>query len=335
MKFGKKAAIVAAAAAAALIFAGCAGGAGESTSDTGGDAGAGTGDEMYIALVSKGFQHQFWQAVKAGAEEKAKELGITITFDGPAAETEVDGQLQLLQAAIDKKPAAIGFAALDPEACVPLYDTAKAANIPIAEFDAGCSGSDWGGSLSATDSKVAGALAAEHMAELIGGKGEVAIVGHSQINSTGVERRDGFVEKLEADFPDIKIVDIQYGDGDHLKSADIAKAIIAAHPDLKGIYGTNEGSAIGVVNAVNELGLEKGKLTIIGFDSGAAQVNAIKDGTMAGAITQDPIGIGKQVVQAAYDLANGVEVEEFYDTGSFWYDADNIEDPEIAAVLYE
>ena len=143
------------------------------------------------------------------------------------------------------------------------------------------------------------------MAELIGGKGEVAIVGHSQINSTGVERRDGFVDKIEADYPDIEIVDIQYGDGDHLKSADIAKTLIAAHPDLKGIYGTNEGSAIGVVNAVNELGLEKGKITIVGFDSGAAQINAIKDGTMAGAITQDPIGIGKQVVQAAYDAANG------------------------------
>ncbi len=89
------------------------------------------------------------------------------------------------------------------------------------------------------------------------------------------------------------------------------------------------------MNAVNELGLEKGKITIVGFDSGAAQINAIKDGTMAGAITQDPIGIGAQVVQAAYDAANGDDVEEFYDTGSYWYDKNNIEDDKIAAVLYE
>ena len=78
-----------------------------------------------------------------------------------------------------------------------------------------------------------------------------------------------------------------------------------------------------------------GKLTIIGFDSGAAQINAIKDGTMAGAITQNPIGIGKTVVEVAYKSANGEAVEEFYDTGSYWYDANNIDDPEIAALLYE
>lgn len=332
MKFGKKTAFAALVASAALVIAGCS----SNTGDTGdsGSGDSGSGDKMYIAMISKGFQHQFWQAVKQGAEERAAELGVEITFEGPAAETEVDAQLQMLQTAIDKDPDAIAYAALDPEACVAPLEQAKAKDIPVVYFDAPCNG-EVGLSLAATDSKVAGALAAEHMAELIGGKGEIGIVGHSQINSTGVERRDGFVEKIEADYPDIKIVDIQYGDGDHLKSTDIAKAMIAAHPDLKGIYGTNEGSAIGVVNAVNELGLEKGKLTIIGFDSGAAQINAIKDGTMAGAITQDPIGIGAQVVQAAYDAAMGESVDEFYDTGSYWYDKTNIDDPEIAAVLYE
>ncbi|MFT4219661.1 MAG: ABC transporter substrate-binding protein [Microbacterium sp.] len=331
MRYRRRAAIVAAAAAAALVFAGCAQSGGET-----GEGGAGTesGDKMYIALVSKGFQHQFWQAVKKGAEEKAAELGVEITFEGPAAETEVDAQLQMLQTAIDKGPDAIGYAALDPEACIPLYEQAEEKKIPIAQFDAPCD-SDYGANLSATDSLKAGALAAQHMAELIGDSGKIAIVGHSQINSTGVERRDGFVNEMKDNHPNIEIVDIQYGDGDHLKSADIAKAMLAAHPDLKGIYGTNEGSAIGVVNAVKELGLEPGKVTIVGFDSGAAQVNAIKDGTMAGAITQDPIGIGKSVVESAYKLAKGETVEEFIDTGSYWYDKTNIDDPEIAAVLYE
>ena len=333
MKFGKKAAFAAIAASAALVLAGCSGGGGGAASPGASDGNA-SGDEMYIALVSKGFQHQFWQAVKQGAEEKAAELGVRVTFDGPAAETEIDAQLQMLQTAIDKKPAAIGYAALDPQACIPLYRKAEEANIPIVEFDAPCD-DEWSQSLAATDSLVAGALAAEHMAELIGGEGKVAIVGHSQINSTGVERRDGFVNKMKADFPKIEIVDIQYGDGDHLKSADIAKAMLAAHPDLKGLYGTNEGSAIGIVNAANELGLKPGAVTIIGFDSGAAQINAIKSGLMAGAITQDPIGIGKSVVQAAYDVANGKKVEGFIDTGSYWYDAKNIDDPKIAAVLYD
>ncbi|GAB3127224.1 ABC transporter substrate-binding protein [Glaciibacter psychrotolerans] len=328
MKTSKKVTFLAAAAAVALALAGCSANA---STDAGGDGGS---DEVYIALVSKGFQHQFWQAVKTGAENKAKELGVKVTFEGPASETEIDSQLQMLQAAIDKKPDAIGYAALDPEACIPLMDAAKAASIPVVQFDAGCN-SDYPLSIAKTDSLGAGALAADKMAELIGGKGEVAIVGHSQINSTGVERRDGFVDQMKASYPDIKIVDIQYGDGDHLKSADIAKAMLAAHPNLKGIYGTNEGSAIGVVNAVGELGLKAGAVTIVGFDSGQAQIDAINNGTMAGAITQNPIGIGEATVQAAFDAINGKTPEKVIDTGYYWYDKTNMEDAKIAAVLYK
>ncbi|GAA3877442.1 ABC transporter substrate-binding protein [Leifsonia kafniensis] len=328
MKTGKKAIFFAAAAAVAIALSGCSADAGAS----GGDSAS--GDQPYIALVSKGFQHQFWQAVKTGAESKAKELGVKVTFEGPAAETEIDSQLQMLQAAIDKKPDAIGYAALDPEACIPLMDAAKAASIPVVQFDAGCN-SDYPLSIAKTDSLGAGALAADKMAELIGEKGEVAIVGHSQINSTGVERRDGFVDQMKSAYPDITIVDIQYGDGDHLKSADIAKAMIAAHPNLKGIYGTNEGSAIGVVNAVGELGLKAGDITIVGFDSGQAQIDAIDSGLMAGAITQNPIGIGEATVQAAFDAINGKTPEKVIDTGYFWYDKTNMTDPEIAAVLYK
>ncbi|RWZ53019.1 BMP family ABC transporter substrate-binding protein [Labedella phragmitis] len=329
MKNARKMSVLATAAIAVVALAGCAQGG---SAGSGGDAGS--GDKPYIAMISKGFQHQFWQAVKQGAEERAEELGVEITFEGPASETEVDAQLQMLQAAIDKSPDAIAYAALDPEACIPLIDAAGAAEIPVVQFDAGCD-SDVPLSIAKTDSLGAGALAADHMAELIGEEGEVAIVGHSQINSTGVERRDGFVEQMEAEYPDIEIVDIQYGDGDHLKSADIAKAMIAAHPDLKGIYGTNEGSAVGVVNALTELGMNGDDLTVIGFDSGKAQMDAITNGLMAGAITQNPIGIGAETVQAAYDAINGDTPEEVIDTGYFFYDAENMKDEEIAAVLYE
>jgi ribose transport system substrate-binding protein len=319
-------AMVAVAAALVLTLSAC--GRGE---DAGGD---GSGSGLDIALVSKGFQHQFWQAVKAGAQEKADELGVSMTFDGPASETEVDAQLQMLQAAIERQPDAIGYAALDPEACIPLLDQAKQADIPVVEFDAGCD-SEVPVTICKTDSKAAGALAAEHMAQLMGGKGKVAIVGHSQINSTGVERRDGFVEKMKADFPDIEIVDIQYGDGDHLKSADIAKAMLAANPDLAGLYGTNEGSAIGIVNAVKELGLQPGQLTVVGFDSGQAQIDAIKSGLMAGAITQDPMGIGRCTVESAVAAVNGDSMDEVQDTGSFWYDKSNVDSDEIKPMLYQ
>ncbi|MCR8670066.1 ABC transporter substrate-binding protein [Agrococcus sp. HG114] len=334
MKFSKRTALFAGTAAVALALVGCSSGGSAPTASEGGTGAEGNGEGLQIALVSKGFQHQFWQAVRTGAEEAAAEHGVEVTFEGPAAETEIDAQLQMLQAAIDRGPDAIGYAALDPQACIPLYETAESAGIPIVEFDAPCD-SEYSQNLAATDSIAAGALAAEHMAELIGGEGQIGIVGHSQINSTGVERRDGFVQYIEENHPDIEIVDIQYGDGDHLRSADIAKAMIAAHPDLVGLYGTNEGSAIGIVNAVSELGLPNGEITVIGFDSGAAQIEAIRSGAMAGAITQDPIGIGRTVVENAIAAINGEELDDFTDTGSYWYDADNIDDPEIAAVLYE
>ena len=320
--------MVAAASAAVVVMAlsGC---------NRGSDTAAGGGEADYeVALISKGFQQQFWQAVNKGAQEEADKLGVSITFDGPPDETQVDAQLQQLQTAIDRKPDAIGYAALDPKACVPLLQDAEAADIPVVEFDAGCD-SDVSVSISKTDSKVAGALAADHMAELIGGEGKISIVGHSQINSTGVERRDGFVEKIKSDYPGIQIVDIQYGDGDQLKSADITKAMIAANPDLKGMYGTNEGSAIGIVNAVKELALQPGQLTVVGFDSGKAQIDAVKSGLMAGAITQDPIGIGRSTVEQAVRAIKGEKVEKVVDTGSYWYDASNIDSPEIKPKLYQ
>jgi ribose transport system substrate-binding protein len=128
---------------------------------------------------------------------------------------------------------------------------------------------------------------------------------------------------------------VQYGDGDHLKSADIAKAMIQGHPNLKGLYGTNEGSAVGIVNAVTELGLKPGKLTVIGFDSGKAQLDAIRSGLMAGAITQDPIGMGAATVQAAIDASKGKSLEKVTDTPFYWYDKNNMDDAKIAAVLYQ
>ena len=126
---------------------------------------------------------------------------------------------------------------------------------------------------------------------------------------------------------------MQYGEGDQAKSADIAKSIIAANPDLKGIYGSNEGSAIGAVKGAEEAGA-KG-VTIVGFDSGQAQLDAITSGVEAGAITQNPVGMGEELVKAAVAAMNGEDLPESIDTGYYWYDSSNIDDPEIQAVLYK
>jgi ribose transport system substrate-binding protein len=303
-----------------------------STEDKGEESGGSDSGKPYVAIISKGFQHQFWQAVKQGAEKAADEFDVEITFEGPESESQVDKQVEMLRAVLDKKPDALGFAALDSQASIPLLQEASDKDVPIIAFDSGVE-SDLPLATAATDSRAAAALAADKMAELIDGKGKVAVIAHDQVSQTGIERRDGFVDQIKEKYPDIKIVDIQYGGGDHLKSTDAAKAIMQAHPDLKGIFGTNEGSAIGVVNAVSES--KKKDLVIIGFDSGKQQIDAIKNGLMAGAITQNPIGIGYETVKAAVDAMNGKTVEKNIDTGFFWYDKNNIDDEEIKAVLYE
>jgi ribose transport system substrate-binding protein len=304
--------------------------------DTGGApsaaGGGGGGEEPYIAIVSKGFQHQFWQAVKQGAEQEAKAKGAKITFEGPPTEQDIEQQVTMLTNAIQKKPAAIGFAALDSKASAPLMDQAKTQDIPVIAFDSGVE-SDVPLTTAATDNLAAAAEAAKHMSELVGGKGKVAMIVHDQTSQTGIQRRDGFVDWMKQNAPGIELLPVQYGGGDQAKSADIAKSILQANPDLKGFYGANEGSAVGIIKGVQESG--KQGLKIIGFDSGKAQIDAINSGQMAGAITQNPVGMGKELVDAALKAVNGEELPKVIDTGFYWYDKTNIDSPEIKAVLYE
>lgn len=318
----------AAASAVTIGLAGC------SNDDGGGGEGGGDGDKPYVAIVSKGFQHQFWQSVKDGAEEQGEKMGAKVTFEGPATESDVEDQITMLRNAISRQPDAIGFAALDSRAAQGLLQQADSQGIPIIAFDSGVD-SDIPLTTAATNNKKAAAEAAEHMAELIGHEGKVGMVIHDQTSGSGQDRRDGFMEWMKENAPDVQLLEPQYGEGDQNKSANITKNLLTSNPEIAGIYGSNEGSAIGVIKGVKESGMG-GEVTIVGFDSGQAQIDAIKDGIEDGAITQDPIGIGQKVVEAAMKAINGKgdELEEQIDTGYYWYDKSNIDDPEIDAVLY-
>ncbi|WP_216216794.1 ABC transporter substrate-binding protein [Amycolatopsis aidingensis] len=315
---GIGAALVAATAAVSLAACGPDGGAG--------------GDQPYIAIVSKGFQHQFWQAVKQGAEQEAQRRGARVTFVGPATEQEVEEQLNMLTNELAKQPDALGFAALDSRAAAPLLQQAKASDIPVIAFDSGVD-SDVPVTTVATDNKAAAAEAAQHMAGLLGGQGEVAMVVHDQTSRSGVDRRDGFTEWMAENAPGITVLPPQYGGGDQLESANITKSILSANPDLAGIYASNEGSAIGVIKGAKESGRDD--VTIVGFDSGKAQIDAIRGGRMAGAVTQNPVGMGERLVDSALKAIEGQDLPKTIDTGFFWYDQSNIDDPEIKEVLYQ
>jgi ribose transport system substrate-binding protein len=288
-------------------------------------------DDVYIPLISKGFQHQFWQAVKSGAEQSAKEKNVRITFEGPETDAMVDKQIDMLSAALAKKPQALGIAALDSKAAIPLLKRAQASKIPVIAFDSGVD-STIPLTTCATDNIAAAALAADKMADAVGNSGEVAVIVHDQTSRTGIDRRDGFLNEMKTKHPNIKIVSVQYGGGDHLKSAEIAKAMIQANPNLKGIFGANEGSAEGAAIGVKESGK---KLVLIGYDSGKEQKDDINSGLMLGAITQNPVGIGKCVVDSAVKALKGEKLPPKVDTGFYWYDKSNMTDPKISAVLYD
>lgn len=296
-------------------------------------ANAATGSQaVYIPLISKGFQHQFWQAVKSGAEKAAKDYNVVITFEGPESETMVDKQIDMLSAVIAKKPAAIGLAALDSQACAPLLAKAKASNIPVIGFDSGVA-SSIPLTTAATDNYNAAALAADKMAELIGGSGEVAVVAADQTGKSNVDRRDGFVNRMKEKYPNVKVVDIQYAP-DQLSATDVTKAIIQSRKNLKGVFGANEGCGIGVANAVIEM-KKTGSLVIVGYDSGKLQMDAIRSGVMAGAITQNPVGMGYKTVEAAVKALKGEKLPEKIDTGFFWYDKTNMDSDQIKPLLYQ
>jgi ribose transport system substrate-binding protein len=286
--------------------------------------------DTYFAIISKGFNHQFWQAVKAGAEDAAKRNGVTITFEGPETEAMIDKQIDMLNAAIAKKPQALGFAALDSQAEVPILKKAHDQGIPIVAFDSGVE-SDIPLATCSTDNLKAAAAAADKVGQAIDGKGEIGMLVHDQTSQTGIQRRDGFQNQMKAKFPNVTIDDIQYGN-DALKATENAKAMLAAHPAIKAIFASNEGTAIGLLQAVKEL---KSKIVVVGFDSGKQQKLAIADGSEYGAITQNPVGIGQCVVDSLAKVLKGEKLPKIIDTGFYWYDKSNLTDPKVAAVLYD
>ena len=287
-------------------------------------------EDVYFPIIAKGFSHQFWQAVKAGAESAAKANNVTITFEGPNTEAEIDKQTDILNAAIAKKPQGLGFAALDSKAQVPALQKAADAGIPIVAFDSGVD-SDLPLTTCTTDNVNAAGAAADKMAEAIGGEGDIAAEIHDQTSATGIGRRDGFVNRIKEKYPKINIVDIKYAN-DALKAADDIKATLQAYPNLKGIFASNEGAAIGLAVAKKETG---SKIVAIGYDSGKTQKDAINDGTLLGSITQNPVGIGECVVNSLAKALKGEKLEKIMDTGFYWYDKSNMNDPKISAVLYD
>lgn len=291
-------------------------------------------DKPYVAMIALGYGHQFWQAVKQGAEQAAEEYGVTITFEGPEQETMVDKQVDMLKTAIQNKPDAICMAAIDIASVTDILNEQKAAGVPVIGFDAGL-GDELPQVTVSCNNEEAGKLAAQNAAELLNGEGKIAIMGHSETAPDAIARVEGFIKEIEANWPNIEIVDDQYADGDQLRSAEATKGMLLANPEIDLIYASNEGACVGAYNGMKELGVN-GQVKLVGFDSSAALKEGIRCGDISGAITQDPVSMGYMCVEAAVKLMNGEDLgTTFIDAGFAWYNADNMDSPEIAPCLYD
>ncbi len=331
-----------------------------------------TGEKMYIPVMAKGFQHQFWQAVAAGANAAAADLNVDIYFDGPASETEIDAQVNMVKNELAKNPKAMALAALSTDAVTEILEECAEKNIPVIGFDSGVPGDTTGAvkATACTNNENAAAIAADKFNEnetvveamKNATSDNPVIIGclsQDAVSASVTGRTTGFVDEMakiaetyqpgkvsieghakwekKVDAPAI-IIEVA------ISATTEATAVQTAANSLLGmnpvaIFCSNEGAVTGFLAAVSdgEDLAEGGKyagLVVAGFDAGAAQKNAVRQGWFYGSVTQDPYQIGYQAVALAVKAANGEAVEDV-DTGAQWYDASNIDDEMIAMLVYD
>lgn len=330
----------------------------------------------YIAIVSKGFQHKFWQTVYQGSQDAAKEYGVEITFEGPPSESDIAEQVNMLNAALAKNPKALCLAALDTESVTEQLNDCMSKGIPVIGFDSGVPNAPAGSILStaSTDNEAAGALGAETMYGIESIKAAIAaatkdapvvlsVISQDATSASITGRTTGFVNKMfelcEAAQPGLVAVTGHDVWNKASTSGDVAVEIlvsIAASTNVAdcqtaaqaviqrnpiGVFCTNSGSVDGMLAATadgSDLDRENGRykdMVVVGFDSGATLLNAVRNQWFHGAVTQDPYMIGYYAVELAVKALNGEAIDEIVDTGCQYYTSENMDDPAIAALLYE
>ncbi len=291
-------------------------------------AGSGGGSgKPKIAVIPKGVSHNFWLSIKAGADDAGKEFGAEIIWKGPAKETDYTQQINIVEDFVNKKVDGIVLAPSSGDSLVNPAKKAKEAGIPVVIIDSGIKWEDYVSYIS-TDNFKGGVIAAERMAEILGGKGKVAILANDTGSVSTEEREKGFKETIEKKFPNIKIVAFDYGGADRAKSANKAEDFITRIPDLNGIFASNESSAVGALRAINVKAVQ-GKVKLVGFDSSPDIVAGVKAGIIDSLVLQDPYKMGYEGVKAVINHKNGKPVERRIDTGVELLTKENMDTPKM------
>ncbi len=305
------------------LLAACAGGNGGSDSEN--------GSQLEIAVIPKGTAHVFWLAVHAGAETAGKELGVEILWQGPQTETMKDQQRSIVSDFIVRGVDGVVLAPLDQDAMVPAVQDLARSNIPCVIFDSGVNTDEYV-SFVATDNYKGGVEAAHEMAKLLNKKGTCIITRVDPGSQSTNQREKGFEDTLKSDYPDIEIVDSQYGYSDRDKSRAVTEDMLTAHPDVDAIFGPNESSTFGALLALQALNLA-GQKNFVGFDSSAELIEGLRNKEIQALVLQDPFKMGYEGVHTLVKHFNGEEVSKNIDTGVYVATPENMDDPEISRLL--
>ena len=287
--------------------------------------------KLSVLVSPKGLEHSFWLTVKAGADSAGEEFNVDIIWRGPVRETDVPTQISILEDYLNKKVDAIVLAATDAKGIIPYVQKAVDAKIPVITIDSGVE-SDLPLSFVATDNVAAARRAAQALAELIGDKGEVACIPFVPGAATSVMREQGFSDEIK-NHPGIRLVALQYSQSDVATAMAVTEDILTAHHDLAGIFGANEASALGIMQAIKNRGLA-GKVKVVGFDASDNEIQALRDGLVQALIVQDPFKMGYLGVKYAVDAVHGKAVPKRVDTGVYVVTNENLDSPEIQKLLH-
>jgi ribose transport system substrate-binding protein len=288
-----------------------------------------------IAVIVKTTSSNYWQNVQKGAQDAMHQApGYTMTFQGPASESAIADEVNMVENAVNRKVAGIVLAPSDADALVPAIKKAWEAKIPVVLIDSmiSPSGEKYYQSFLSTDNEAAGALCAQELVAKVGKSGKIAIMSYVAGAGSEVGRVGGFTKYIKAN-SQLKIVGPFYSQSQMATAMNQTTDVLAANSDLIGIFGANEPTAIGMGRALAQAG-KAGKITAIGFDGNQDEQAFIKDGTLQKIAVQSSFQMGALGVKTLLQVIDGKPTPKFVNTGVVMVDKQNIDKPEAKNVLY-
>ena len=298
-----------------------------------------TKKKLTIAVIPKGTTHEFWKSIHAGSNKAAGELtaqgtDVEVIWKGPLREDDREQQIQVVEGFAAQGVSGIVLAPLDNRALVRPVEDAKRANVPTVIIDSGLESEQFV-SFVATDNRKGGTLAADRMGQLLNGKGKVLVLRYAEGSASTTEREEGFISEIKAKFPEIELVSTnQYAGATRDTAKRASENLLQTFGDVvQGIFTPNESSTAGMLLALEDIG-KAGKIFFVGFDTSQRFIDAINANQLHGIVVQNPFNMGYLGVKTMVDSLLGKPVEKKIDTGVMLVTKDNLQTPEVNALLH-